>query len=127
MIIGRVAKHPDEVRRWIADFAEWSDDGEVIESITTPAMELLPAAWSGPWPAAPEPTNVTTELPDDPTPLEVLSSEVSTEGRYVTVFYEAGTDGNRYLLSYTATGSSGRTKRVAIEVQATASSVELLA
>ena len=45
----------------------------------------------------------------------------------MTVFYEAGTDGNRYIVSYTATGSSGRTKFVAIEVQATESSVELLA
>ena len=57
----------------------------------------------------------------------MLSSEISAEGRYVTVFYEAGTDGNRYLLSYIATGSSGRTVKVAIEVQATESSVELLA
>lgn len=126
MIIGRVTKNPDEVRRWIADFAAWADDGEIIESITDPEVELLPAAWSCPWPAAPEPTHVAT-LPEDATPLEVLSSEISTEGRYVTVFYEAGTDGNRYLLSYIATGSSGRTVKVAIEVQATESSVELLA
>ena len=48
MIIGRVAKNPDEVRRWIADFATWADDGEVIETITEPEVELLPAAWSGP-------------------------------------------------------------------------------
>jgi len=126
MIIGRVAKHPAEVRRWIADFGEWLDDGEVIESIDDLDVELLPATWTGPWPAAPEPQQVAT-LPDDPTPLATLSSEVSTEGRYVTVFYEAGTDGNRYIVSYTATGSSGRTKVVAIEVQATESSVELLA
>lgn len=126
MIIGRVAKHPTEVRRWIADFATWADDGEVIESITDPEIELLPAAWSGPWPAAPEPQQV-AELPDDDTPLVVLSSEISTEGRYVTVFYEAGTDGNRYVLSYVATGASGRTAHVAIEVQATESSVQVLA
>lgn len=126
MIIGRVAKHPDEVRRWIADFGEWLDDGEVVESITTPEVDLLPAAWSGPWPAAPEPQQIAL-LPDDPTPLATVSSEVAAEGRYVTVFYDGGTDGNRYVLSYTATGSSGRTKVVAIEVQATASSVELLA
>lgn len=126
MIIGRVSKHPNEVRRWVADFGAWLDDGEVIESITTPDVELLPAAWAGPWPAAPEPQQV-AELPDDATPLTVVSSEVATEGRYVTVFYQAGTDGNRYLLSYVATGSSGRTKFVAIEVQATESSVELLA
>ena len=126
MIIGRVTKHPTEVRRWIADFAQWADDGEIIESLTTPEEELLPAAWVGPWPAVPEPAQI-AELPDDPTPLVVVSSEVSTEGRYVTVFYEDGTDGNRYVLSYVATGSSGRTAHVAIEIQATSSSVELLA
>lgn len=126
MIIGRVAKHPDEVRRWIADFGEWLDDGEVIESIADLDVELLPASWAGPWPAAPEPQQVAT-LPEDPTPLATVSSEVAEDGRYVTVFFDGGTDGNRYLLSYLATGSSGRTKFVSIEVQATESSVELLA
>lgn len=125
MIIGRVTKDPAEVRRWVADFRSWLDDGEIVESISEPEIELLPAAWAGPWPASPRPPEVAT-LPDDPTPITVVSYEVTEDGSYTQVFYEGGTDGNRYKLSLLATGSSGRSKLIELEVQATTSSAELL-
>lgn len=114
MLVGKTTKTNLERRRVTITFEEWLDEGETIASITTPVVALQANAWPGPWPDS-TPILATPVVPDDPTPMVVANSYIIASDTKVQLFFEDGTEGNSYAVTFVATGSSS-TREVEIRV-----------
>lgn len=126
MKIAHITKDSADVRRFTVDFLNdeagpWLDDGEVISSITTPAITIEQyATWQyGSYVSPP----ITT--PTDTTPLVIVSAGiiaptlngVSQGNVQVQIFVGVGTPGLTYKVTFVATGStSGRQKQISVLV-----------
>lgn len=128
MLVGRAQKAPSESTRVTVDFISlgYLDPNETITSLTTPVVALQADAWPGPWPQSLDLTQNPPVLPVDLTPLVVASQIITGTGTLVVLFLRAGTDGNAYSVTFVATGTSGRTKEVRVDVTVRTSSTRAL-
>lgn len=112
MIVGRLTKDQADVRRVTVDFTQWLDAGETVVSATVPVIDVRQqASWSdGPYIANPPP------VVSDTTPLTLLSEAVVNGNTGVQLFLQAGTPSLTYVVSFIATGGSGRQKEIDILV-----------
>lgn len=114
MLIGRITKDSAAVRRVIVDFVTngWLDALETIASKTAPTVvvEQLAVWQNGVLATVPFPP------PSDTTPLVVNSSVLISTNQKVQLMLGAGTPGLTYKVTFTVTGTSGRTEQVDILV-----------
>jgi hypothetical protein len=94
MILGTYSKQPGEKLDYDIDFSEWLPIGDTIQSNT-----------------------VSVEIAPDNTLVVTTPGVISSTGKVVKVWVEAGTSGLTYQVNIVATTVGGRVKEVEFKVR----------
>jgi hypothetical protein len=117
-LVGRITKHPLDRARYTVDFTDWLDPVEILSGLSDMRVTLLASSWPGPWPPSYPPSQPPVIPPPDPTPLIIHSIYILSDNLQTQVFVDYGSDGNTYSVEFLATGTSGRTINVRVDVSA---------